>query len=303
MRVTADGQTRCCSTSTSSRAATACRSRRRPARLDSGRIAEPPGVQLARPGTTRANWWSLRPRSVRDAIMIGALLAAPVLLLFLRNIRITLIAVARGAGRAGRDHPAAVRAGHELQHHDARRHGRGGRADHRRRYRDDRAHHARRISGRGRDAVHGRMLAGRARVHAAAGRVVGRDDHDLPAARLPLRRHRRVLQGAVADHGRRAAHLVPGHLARGADPGRPRAQRRRCEPHADKAEPDDAGCSALSRLLPKLRRAPAAAADRRSCRCSALGCIASRSCRLGLHAERWTRAVSCSTIAPRRARR
>jgi CzcA family heavy metal efflux pump len=63
------------------------------AKLSSLRAQLPPGI-------TVANWYdqselvSASASSVRDAILIGAVLAAMVLLVFLRNIKVTLIAVA-----------------------------------------------------------------------------------------------------------------------------------------------------------------------------------------------------------------
>ena len=109
----------------------------------------------------------------------------------------------------------------ELQHHDARRHRGGGRPADRRRDRHGRAHRApgrrdrrgRRAGGRGRGA------AGGARVHAAADRLEPGDPDRVRAARLPLRRDRRVLQGAVGDDGGGAGDLLPDDRLRGAGAG------------------------------------------------------------------------------------
>ena len=128
----------CCSTSTSSRTATPCRSpgrcaassphsgcRRRCASgelVRSERAGHPVGRQRARCGTDR-------PRPCRL-----------VLLLFLRSWRVTLIAVSGRPGDARRHRARAEPARHELQHHDARRHRGRGRIAHRRCHRHGRAH-------------------------------------------------------------------------------------------------------------------------------------------------------------------
>ena len=83
--------TPCFSTSTSSPTATRCDRRRGPAKLAEFR----PQCQPA----SLANWYdqselvAQSAASVRDAILIGVVLASLVLLLFLRNWRVTLIAV------------------------------------------------------------------------------------------------------------------------------------------------------------------------------------------------------------------
>ena len=86
--------TRCCSTSTSSPAATPCRSPSDvTATLDAAEQRTLPA------DVTIANWYDqsdlivASASSVRDAVLIGVVLAALVLLLFLRNWKITLIAV------------------------------------------------------------------------------------------------------------------------------------------------------------------------------------------------------------------
>ena len=94
------------------------------AQLSSFRARLPAGVKIA-------NWYDQSElvvnsaASVRDAILIGIALAALVLYVFLRNSKVTLIAVHGGAGGACHDGGAASRPRHELQHHDFGRHGGG----------------------------------------------------------------------------------------------------------------------------------------------------------------------------------
>ena len=105
---------------------------------DQGKL--PPEVNVA-------NWYDQSQLitesagSVRDAILIGVVLAALVLLIFLRSLKITLIAIAGRAGGAGHHRPAAGCAGDELQHHDPGRHGGGGRPDRGRCHCHDRTDH------------------------------------------------------------------------------------------------------------------------------------------------------------------
>ena len=177
-------------------------------------------------GVTMANWYDQTQLvthaagSVRDAILIGIVLAGLVLFVFLRNTRVILIALIVVPAVLAITVLLLRVLGHELQHDDAGRHGRRGRADHRRRDRDARAHHAparRRATTRPDARAHRRRGVG---VHPPADRLQRGHGGDLPAAGLPVRRHRRVLQGAVADHGQRADHLLPADLDRGAAAGR-----------------------------------------------------------------------------------
>ena len=128
--------------------------------------------------------------SVRDAVLIGAgarrRRAAGVPAQHARHAD-------RRAGRAGALAVTVLllqAAWAELQHHDAGRHGGGGRPDHRRRHRDDRAHRA--AAGAEADAAVRHDRAARRRA-SSCGRCRAqscRDDRDLHPAGLPLRRHR-----------------------------------------------------------------------------------------------------------------
>ena len=112
-----------------------------------------------------------------------------------------------GAGRPGGHGPGPVRARPELQHHDARRHGRGRRADHRRRDRHVRTPRPPPGPGPVRPG-------GGRRVHPAAGRVVAVDDRHPRPARLPRRRVRRVLRRPVAGDGDQPGRQLSGGVAR-----------------------------------------------------------------------------------------
>ena len=93
------------------------------------------------PDVTIAKWYDqselilASAASVRDAILIGIILAALVLLLFLRSLKITLIADYCSSCRFGFICAAALCVGHEFQHHDLGRYGSRGRAHHRRYHR------------------------------------------------------------------------------------------------------------------------------------------------------------------------
>ena len=86
------GATRCCSTSTSSRAAIPCRS------PEAFATRSPPSRRRLPADVKITNWYDqsdlivASATSVRDAVLIGVALAALVLLLFLRDWKITLIA-------------------------------------------------------------------------------------------------------------------------------------------------------------------------------------------------------------------
>ena len=77
-----------------------------------------------------ANWYDQSElilsseKSVRDSILVGVVFAILILLAFLRNLKITLIAAIAGAGSAGRHYSAALCIPDELQHHDTGRNGR-----------------------------------------------------------------------------------------------------------------------------------------------------------------------------------
>ena len=102
--------------------------------------------------------------SVRDAVLIGLVLAGLVLILFLRKLAGDADRHARRAGDAGDHGPGAERRWHELQHHDAWWHRRRGRAADRRRHRHGRAY---RPPGR-------RAEAARRAVDRKSGRAGGR---------------------------------------------------------------------------------------------------------------------------------
>ena len=74
--------------------------------------------------------------STRDAMLIGMMLAAFVLLVFLRDWKVTLIAILTVPAVLAATIVLLLRPENEFQHHDTRRHGRCRRPDHRRRNRD-----------------------------------------------------------------------------------------------------------------------------------------------------------------------
>ena len=128
-------------------------------------IAEAVHAKLARsscpPGVRMVNWYdqselvTQSAGSVRDAVLIGLVLAALVLIAVSAQLAGD---VDRRAGRSRdtrRRRPGAEHAGHELQHHDAGRDRRRGRAADRRRHRHGRAHRAARRAPRRRVAVAG----------------------------------------------------------------------------------------------------------------------------------------------------
>ena len=89
---------RCWSTSSASRRRT--RSRSRAASASCSATARPAAARrrAGRPSTTRREFVRHSVDGVRDAILIGVVLAALVLLVFLRNFRLTLVAVADDPG-------------------------------------------------------------------------------------------------------------------------------------------------------------------------------------------------------------
>ena len=97
---------------------------------------------------TIANWYdqsqlvTASAASVRDAILIGVLLAALVLFAFLRSVKITLVAMLTVPAALAITVAAAVCPRRQFQYHDPRRHGRGRRADRRRCHCDDRTYRA-----------------------------------------------------------------------------------------------------------------------------------------------------------------
>ena len=109
-------------------------------------FALPPGVKLV-------NWYdqselvSQSVASVRDAVLIGLVLAAIVLLVFLRSWARDAGRGHRRSGDAGGDGAGAQRPQPQLQHHDAGRDRRRGRAADRRRDRNGRTHRPARRSG------------------------------------------------------------------------------------------------------------------------------------------------------------
>jgi len=138
---------------------------------------------------------------VRDAILIGAILAALILFVFFRSLRLTLVialvlpvvicisvlllgllhmsrADRRRCGGAARTHRAAHRRG-ALE----------------------------------RDGNH---LAGGARNVPATHRFIARDNRRIRAVEFSQRHHRRIFQGARADDGGEFDRLVPGGAACGA---------------------------------------------------------------------------------------
>ncbi len=226
LRVTADG--RDCGAAADLPAARrqhgADRRRGQAATLQAYRDKLPDGVQIA-------NWYDqsqlivASAASVRDAIGIGVVLAALVLFVFLRSLKITLVAMlvvpavlastvllltvldmsfnimtlggmAAAVGLVVDD--AIVMIEHIMRRLRERR---GDLALHR---------------ARGGD-----------RVYAAAGRIVGRHHHHLRAAGVSGRRDRRLFQGAVADHGQQPVHFLSGGLAGGAAAGGTSAARPR----------------------------------------------------------------------------
>ncbi len=210
----------------------------------------PPGVSLSK-------WYDqstlvlAAAGSVRDAILAGIVLAAIVLLLFLRSWRITLLAVTIV--------PAALAAAMlvlSLLGMSFNIMTLGGLAASVGLVIDDVIvmieHIARRSAGG--EQQEGRLwvLNAGAEFFPPAHRLFGRDADRVRAARLSLRRHRRVFQGAVAHHGRDADRLLGAHGARRAAAGRERhrfqalarpgrAARRRALPPA---------CSASGRAFP-----------------------------------------------------
>ena len=174
-----------------------------------GAFKLPPGVRMVK-WYDQSELVTQSAGSVRDAVLIGLVLAAIVLILFLRSWRVTLIAVlvvpatlatailvlsllgmsfnimtlggiAAAVGLLIDDVIVMVE-------HIARRAGR---------------------RGRGWNGRRCRGAAGQPRVPAPADRFQPGDADRVPAAGLPERRYRRVFAGAVDHHGRGAGDLLP----------------------------------------------------------------------------------------------
>ena len=172
--------------------------------------------------------------SLRNAIVIGVVLAALVLLVFLRDWKVTLAAVVAVPAGAGGHHPRAQGAGPELQHHDPGRHGRRHRPDHRRRHRDDRAHRA---AAERRSATTAARSCS-ARWANSCGRLVSSS-----AATIVIFVPLAFLTGVTGaffkalsdDHGGRAGSILPGRLVGRAGAGR--AADQAPPPHAPRSIP------------------------------------------------------------------
>ena len=195
--------------------------------LSNYRSLLPPGVKLA-------TWYDQSvlvtdsAKSVRDAILIGIVLAAIVLFVFLRNYKITIISIVVVPTVLATTVTLLALFGMGFNIMTL-----GGMAAAVGLIIDDAVVMIEHIVRRLRDSPGSASRAGDAggaRILPAAGRFLLGDDHHLLSARVPGRGHRRVLQGAVADDGKRARHLVHHHLARSPDPGRPLARREGCKP-------------------------------------------------------------------------
>ena len=156
--------------------------------------------------------------AVEEAILIGLVFAALVILAFLRNWRVTLVAImvvplsvmitVLLLSVLGMTFNIMTLGGlaAAIGLLDRRF---GG---------DDRAHRAPRRRARARAVAH-RGAAGGARIFCPAVRFEPGDDHHLCPARLSVGHHRGVFQVSVADHGRGADHLVHADRARRAAAG------------------------------------------------------------------------------------
>ncbi len=187
----------------------------------------PPGVKLA-------TWYDQSvlvtdsAKSVRDAILIGIVLAAIVLFVFLRNYKITIISIVVVPTVLATTVTLLAYFGMGFNIMTL-----GGMAAAVGLIIDDAVvmieHIVRRLRDSPRRSAPRAGDAGGARILPAADRFLVGDDHHLLSARIPGRGHRRILQGAVVDDGKRAIHLVHHHLARGSDPGRSLARREGCK--------------------------------------------------------------------------
>jgi multidrug efflux pump subunit AcrB len=172
----------------------------------------PPDVKLA-------NWYDQSvlvldsAASVRDAILIGTLLAVLVLFAFLRNLKITLIAAIVVPTVLAATVVLLYAFGMSFNIMTL-----GGMAAAVGLIIDDAIVMIEHIVRRDRRASRSGDGSGDG-VHAAAGGVVGVNHHHLSAAGVSDRRDRRVFQGAVADHGVGADHFLLRHLAGGAAAG------------------------------------------------------------------------------------
>ena len=166
-----------------------------------GRNRRVAGASAAR----RADRQLVRPKradrsvggSVRDAVLIGVVLAVVVLLLFLRSVKLTLIAMIAVPTVLATTMLLLAVLGMSFNIMTL-----GGMAAAVGLIVDDAIvmieHILRRLQRAGRH--HERIWCRRAN-YAALGRLVGLDDHHLRPAGVPVRRDRRFFQGAVADHG------------------------------------------------------------------------------------------------------
>ncbi len=160
--------------------------------------------------------------ALRNAIVIGVVLAALVLLVFLRNWRVTLAAVVAVPVVLAAATLVLKLIGQSYNIMTL-----GGMAAAIGLIIDDAIVMIEHIERRLADETRARPTGHRARglrIHAPARRVVGGDDGHLRPARLPHRGDRRLLQGAVDHHGRLARALLPCRLVAGADPGRAAGQ-------------------------------------------------------------------------------
>ncbi len=241
--------------------------------------------------------------SVRDAIVIGVVLASLVIVLFLRSAANHGHCSADGSGDARGHRAASVRARHELQRDDAGRNGSGGRTDRRRLDRDDRAHHAALAgAGRGSRRVACRdVVAVGARVRATVGGFFSCDDHHIRAAGLPRRCDRRLLPGVGADDGVGAEHFVRDRVARRAAAcGTTGGRTATCAP----TQTTGWRARFTRAIEPPCRRCRR---DRRFCWPSSLPLRWSATLRIATSApdscRTWTKAASCSITSHRQEHR
>ncbi len=202
---------------------------------------------------------------------------------------------ARGAGGARRHRAGAGPARAELQHHDARRHGRGGRAHHRRRDRDGRARRA--PPAKRRPATARGVLAAAAEfTRPLVGSSLATIVVFAPLAFL-VRRHRRVLPGALAHDGGRlvvsffVAWLVVPLLAE-------RLLRAAGTAEARRPALERASGIGYARGMRRLLARPALVLLGLVVPLVAVGCDRLPAHRLRLHARRSTKAASSSTTRP-----
>ena len=173
------------------------------------------------PGAHLASWYDQSTlvvdsaASVRDAILIGVALAGLVLLLFLRSLKITLIAMITVPAVLAATVVLLYALGMSFNIMTL-----GGMAAAVGLVIDDAIVMSEHIVRRLSEARHRGEAQARHSGILHAGRVECVHRGHLPAAGLPLRRHRRFFQGAVADHGRRPGHLLFRRLAGRAAAGR-----------------------------------------------------------------------------------